>query len=113
MKNQQLIAFLCAFIPSVSLSNPQGGQVSQGSATITQQPGYTHIQQSSDRAVINWQSFNIKANEHTHFQQPSSSSATLNRINAANGASQIFGRLSANGNLYLSESRRYCVWSHS
>ncbi|GAB4391956.1 MAG: hypothetical protein Tsb005_03910 [Gammaproteobacteria bacterium] len=82
-------------------ANPQGGVVTSGQASITQSPGITTINQSSDQAIIEWQSFNIGSGERTHFQQPSSSSVTLNRINAANGVSQIFGTLSATGHIFL------------
>jgi large exoprotein involved in heme utilization and adhesion len=60
---------------------PQGGQVSAGSATIQQggtavNPQMT-ITQQSDRAVINWQSFNLGRDASVQFQQPSASSVTL------------------------------------
>jgi filamentous hemagglutinin family protein len=82
-------------------ANPTGGVVTSGDATITQAPNTTTINQSSDKAIINWNSFNIGANEATHFQQPNSNSITLNRINPDQGASQIFGQLTANGRIVL------------
>ena len=81
-------------------ANPEGGSVASGNATIQQAPGSTVIQQNSQQAIINWQSFNIGANESTHFQQPTNGVA-LNRINAQQGASQIFGQLSATGQIIL------------
>ena len=81
-------------------ANPQNGVVVAGQAAISQSPGYTQINQSSDKAIINWQGFSINANEQTHFQQPSSSSITLNRV-TGNQASQIMGKLSANGQIML------------
>ena len=58
---------------------PQNGQVSQGNATISTSGNTTTITQSSDKAVVNWNSFNVGNNAHVRFQQPSSSSWTLNR----------------------------------
>lgn len=95
------IAFINLFISFNCFANPQGGHVVSGQANITTSPNYTQINQTTDKAIINWQSFNINANEHTHFQQPSSMAATLNRINANNGISQIFGHLTATGHVFL------------
>ncbi|WP_084173803.1 filamentous hemagglutinin N-terminal domain-containing protein [endosymbiont of Acanthamoeba sp. UWC8] len=58
------------------------------------------ITQNPDKAILNWQSFNIGSNEHTVFIQPYSSSVALNRINHGN-SSEILGRLGANGQLML------------
>ena len=88
--------------PSYSLANPEIGSVTAGSATIANAPDNTlQITQHSDRAIINWERFNIAPNEHTQFIQPSSSSIVLNKINPANGISDIQGRLSANGQVWL------------
>jgi filamentous hemagglutinin family protein len=58
------------------------------------------VNQNTDRAVINWNSFSIANGELTRFVQPSSSSAVLNRVVTAN-PSAIYGTLQANGNVYL------------
>ncbi|MEN9216737.1 MAG: filamentous hemagglutinin N-terminal domain-containing protein, partial [Gloeomargarita sp. HHBFW_bins_162] len=83
------------------LALPQGGQVTHGAATI-QQVGDTklNINQSTDRAVINWNSFSIAPQEWVNFQQPSRTSATLNRV-TGNTPSSIAGRLTANGQVFL------------
>jgi len=87
---------------SIVLANPEGGQVSAGSATISS-PNSTTVQinQSSDKAVIDWRSYNIAPNETTHYQQPAASSITLNRISPNMGASQINGSITANGQVWL------------
>jgi hypothetical protein len=85
---------------SVALANPIGGQVASGAATISSTTNTQTITQTTDKAIINWQSFNIDANESTHFQQPVNGVA-LNRINPQQGVSQIFGRLSATGTIIL------------
>jgi|GEM_PF-1340545 len=79
---------------------PTGGQVSAGQAAISQSGANMVIQQGSERAAINWQSFNVGADAHVQFQQPSAASVTLNRVMSAD-PSQIFGRISANGQVVL------------
>ncbi len=58
------------------------------------------IIQQSDKAMLNWQSFDVGADNSVKFIQPSSTSVALNRIYQDN-PSWIFGRVSANGQLYL------------
>jgi len=82
-------------------ANPKGGQVSAGAAAITQtSASRLDILQSTDRAAIDWQSFNIAPNEQTNFQQPAPTSMTLNRV-APGDPSVIAGRLTANGQIVL------------
>jgi filamentous hemagglutinin family protein len=86
-------------LPGAAL--PQTGTVSTGQAEI-QQPNAErlNIVQTSERAVINWNSFNIGSSEWVNFQQPSATSATLNRVTGG-FTSEIAGRLTANGQVYL------------
>ncbi|MEZ0298086.1 MAG: choice-of-anchor Q domain-containing protein, partial [Candidatus Methylacidiphilales bacterium] len=89
------------FNGAVLRANPSGGTVVGGSATITNPgAGQVTVNQSSQRAVVNWQQFSIKQGETTTFVQPSSSSATLNRVTGGQ-MSQLNGRLNANGKVYL------------
>ncbi|MEZ0298983.1 MAG: MBG domain-containing protein [Candidatus Methylacidiphilales bacterium] len=80
--------------------NPSGGTVAGGSATISTAPGQVTVNQTSQRAVVNWRDFSIAKGETTTFVQPGRSSATLNRVTGGN-ASQIYGSLNANGRVYL------------
>jgi large exoprotein involved in heme utilization and adhesion len=41
---------------------PTGGQVAAGSAAISQSGAQMDVNQATQRAIINWQSFNIGAN---------------------------------------------------
>ena len=82
------------------IAAPKGGVVAAGSAEITSTPSATLIRQNSNRAVIDWASFNIAAGEAVKFVQPGGSAAALNRIHDAS-PSQIFGQLNANGQVYL------------
>lgn len=84
----------------IALAAPEGGIVTSGSATIQSIGTTTTIQQSSDRAIIGWDSFDVNSAEHVQFQQPSSSSITVNRIHDTK-ASQINGKITANGNIIL------------
>ena len=59
---------------------PTGGEVSAGQATIAQQGNITDIQQSSQNAAINWQSFGTAPQETVNFHQPNADAVTLNRV---------------------------------
>lgn len=79
------------------LALPQGGQVQEGKAKIQQvNPNQLNINQQSDRAVINWQGFSVGDQQQVNFQQPSTTSATLNRVTGRE-RSNITGRVTANG----------------
>ncbi|BBO85843.1 hypothetical protein DSCO28_64090 [Desulfosarcina ovata subsp. sediminis] len=59
------------------------------------------VHQTNDKAVLEWKSFDIGANAWTHFdQQGNTNWSALNRIYDQN-PSQIFGRLTADGSVYL------------
>ena len=92
---------LSAFTPVLALANPTGGQVVAGSATIgTAGSNGVIVDQSSQRAAINWQQFSIGSNEYVQFVQPNSSSVVLNRVTGSNPSS-IFGSIRANGQVFL------------
>ncbi|MCX7099392.1 MAG: filamentous hemagglutinin family protein [Methylococcales bacterium] len=74
-----------------------------GSATATVTGNQMDIVQSSDRAILNWQSFNIGKDHGVNFKQPGKNSIALNRI-FQNDPSRIMGTLTANGQVYLVNS---------
>ncbi|MBK7052140.1 MAG: filamentous hemagglutinin N-terminal domain-containing protein [Rhodoferax sp.] len=80
---------------------PTGGRVAAGSASISSAGNALRVDQSTSKAVIDWQSFNIGSNASVRFNQPSSSSITLNRVGADGGRSLINGSMSANGQVWL------------
>ncbi|MDA7736744.1 autotransporter-associated beta strand repeat-containing protein [Porticoccus sp.] len=84
---------------------PQGGIISSGVASISADNNYPqlNINQSSQRAIINWQSFDIGEQAAVNFYQPNSTSITLNKINS-NNPSQIFGQIRAKGQIILQNS---------
>src|SRR5947199_817611 len=83
-------------------AGPNGGTVVGGSATISN-PGTANvtINQSSDKAIINWNLFNIGAVEKTTFVQPNTNSIALNKVVDGLGPSQILGTLDANGKVFI------------
>lgn len=88
-------------VPTLMLANPTGPAVVGGHATVSG-VGTAHVtvNQASQQAILNWQSFNIAPNEVTQFIQPNASSVALNRIFDQN-PSQIMGSLRANGTVML------------
>lgn len=86
---------------SVTNALPTGGEVAAGNVTINASASQMQIEQTSARGIINWQTFNVGAPEHVHFQQPDASAITLNRINPTQGPSSIMGSLTANGQVWL------------
>ena len=93
--------YLFLGLSSVAVANPEGGQVVGGSATIVVEGSTTTINQSSDKAIIDWRTFNIQQGEKTQFNQPSTSSIILNRVIDNSQASQIHGQLTANGQVII------------
>lgn len=86
---------------TAAMANPQGGQVVAGNATIRQEtPTKVGITQTTDKAIIDWLSFSIGANGQVQFYQPSASAVALNRV-VGQDPSQILGRLTANGQVFL------------
>lgn len=99
-----VVLLLCAglvFQAHFGIAGPQGGKVVGGNANISQSGPNTTINQSSDRAIINWNSFDIGKNESVRHNMPSSNSAGLHRVVGKGGPSQIEGLLQSNGNIYL------------
>lgn len=80
---------------------PEGASVSAGDVTITGAGSSSlTVVQTSNKASINWQSFNIGASESVRFLQPDASSVALNRV-LGSDPSRIFGSLSSNGQIFL------------
>lgn len=58
------------------------------------------IKQGSDKAQIDWKSFDIGQKKEVKFEQPNEHAVAYNRVIGGN-ASQIQGKLTANGKVYL------------
>jgi len=94
-----LLLFSAASLPS-ALAGPTDGTVVGGAGSISQSGANTTINQTSQNMAIDWQSYNVNANERVQYIQPNSSSISLNRILSQNG-STIAGRIDANGQVVL------------
>ncbi|HUB12425.1 MAG TPA: filamentous hemagglutinin N-terminal domain-containing protein, partial [Acetobacteraceae bacterium] len=86
-------------------AQPSGGAVVAGTAAIARSATATTISQSTQRAAIDWQNFDIGSQQTVQFQ-PSSPSisapsmATLNRVIGPN-PSQIAGRIASPGQVII------------
>jgi filamentous hemagglutinin family protein len=102
------LAVAVGMLTSQTHANPQGGVVTQGTATFTGLNTPNLTINTSAHAFINWQSFNIGTGDATTFVQPSASSVVWNQINDPN-ASQILGTLNANGYVILQNQNGFYV----
>ena len=91
---------LLAFSNTTAMANPMGGSVVAGQATINSSGSTLTVNQSTQRAVINWQDFSINSGELTQFNLPNSASAVLNRVTGGNPSS-LLGSLQSNGQVFL------------
>ena len=92
---------LFSFADTVAAQLRIGGGMVGGSATITQDSStLLTINQSTNRGVIDWQSFNVGVGARVNFQQPGATSVTLNRV-VGPDPSLIAGQISANGQIVL------------
>jgi len=102
-RTQLCLAISAMLVPVWSFAAPvvgPNGGVSSGTATIVQNGAVTDINQSSNKAVINWQSFSTSPNETVNFNQPNAASITLNRV-IGNEQSVLQGALNATGKVFL------------
>ncbi len=85
-----------------ALAGPNGANVVGGAATVQGQgTANVVVNQTSQNAIINWQTFNIGSGETTKILMPNSNSAQLDRVTGGLGPSQILGTLSSNGKVFL------------
>ena len=97
------IAALAIYLIPVqnSFAAPEGGVVVGGQGAITQlNANTTVVTQNTPSMAVNWDRFNLSAEDLVRFKQPSASASVLNRILDQN-PSQIFGQIDANGRVFL------------
>ena len=99
-KSNALAVLLTLSFGGSAFAIPVGGVVTAGAAGIKNGAANTLITQTTQNAAIHWLSFNIGAGESVKFLQPSSNSVILNRVSGSD-PSNIFGSLSANGQVFL------------
>ncbi|MCC2636956.1 MAG: filamentous hemagglutinin family outer membrane protein [Moraxellaceae bacterium] len=99
-RRNALSAAILTALAGQSLALPQGGSVTAGSGAITTSGSNLTVHQGTQKLIVDWQSFGIAGGEHVQFVQPSASAVALNRV-LGNNASEIYGSLSANGQVFL------------
>jgi filamentous hemagglutinin family protein len=92
-----------AFAGVGAFDTPVGENVVGGAATFDRPSvGQLNVNQSTDRVVINWDSFNIGGNATTQFIQPGAGSLAVNRVVGDNtDPTQILGNLKSNGRVMV------------
>ena len=95
-----LLALTIAMTASTAMAQslPAGGTVTHGDAAIANSGSNLLVTQSSQNAIISWQSFSVGGGATAHFEN--GAGATLNRV-TGNLPSSIDGSLTATGSLYL------------
>lgn len=79
---------------------PQNHKVVVGEADVSTTGNKMTINQKKPTTQIDWHSFDIGQNKEVEFKQPDANSVAYNRVTGGN-ASQIQGKLTANGKVYL------------
>ena len=91
---------------------PSGGVVSVGSASISSSGNALNIHQTTHKAALNWQQFDIGSQARVNFIQPNRQAIALNRI-VGNTPTQIYGHLNANGQVFLLNPNGILFGQHS
>lgn len=81
-------------------SLPQNGHIIAGSASINSSGNVLNVSQSTQSALIQWQTFNIGAGNRVNFNLPSSQAVSINQITGGT-ASTIAGQMVSNGQVFL------------
>ncbi len=81
---------------------PQGNLsfVQSGAASYNTVNNTMTVTQTTDKAVLNWNTFNVSENAAVNFVQKNTNSVALNRVFSAT-PSKVLGNVSANGQIYL------------
>ncbi len=96
-----LMAIAAMLAPVSAWAGPLGEQYKGGDSLVTRPDNTTTlIQQQSQKAVIEWNSFSIGSNEKVKVEQPGTDSILLNRV-VGSSPSEIFGSLTANGQVFV------------
>src|SRR5688572_17182810 len=105
-------AFLPWYLPQAAYAQatppapntlPTGGYFVAGDGRIlpATPQNYLLVQQETLRGIVNWSTFSIGSAGHVHFQHAAGAAGlTLNRV-VGNDPSQIFGRLTSDGAIFL------------
>ena len=95
------MAFLFSSEKLISGEMPTGAKVQSGNISITNKSSdHMVIDQSTNKSIINWNSFSIHKKGQVDFNMPSSSSSSLNRVTGS-VPSTIAGKLNSNGKVMI------------
>jgi filamentous hemagglutinin family protein len=94
-----LLVTLFLIVPTNGFCLPHPNEVVSGGASFSVSDNTMQVA-TSDKVIINYDSFNISDSEAVRFIQPCASSCALNRV-ISSIPSDILGSLSANGRIFL------------
>lgn len=111
VKNIKTVSTIAAFGTAILCSTavyadpapralPSLNNIASGAATLATATGSLTVNQTTDKLIANWNSFDVGVNSKVTFIQPNTSSIALNRVSGS-APSEIFGRVLANGQLIL------------
>lgn len=96
----QVLSFFTLFLVAsqnlLAADLPTGGVVEAGQVGISQSAHTMNIDQSSQHAVVSWNSFDVAKGNTVNFNQPNANAMILNRVIGAS-KSMIDGTVNANG----------------
>ena len=96
-----LVPVLAPAFPASAQQLPTGGSVAAGNVSIgAPKNGTLNVNQGSNQAIINWNTFSVGTGGTVNFNQPGASSATLNRVTSSTPSS-IAGTINAPGTVML------------
>lgn len=94
------LILVCLLVPAQALALPVGLVVREGEAVVEASDARSLLIRTSDRAILEFESFSIGADETVRFFQPSAQSSLLSRVTGSS-SSLISGSLWTNGELIL------------
>lgn len=103
-KAASIVFFMCIFNSCIAVDNntlPIGAKVVNGTVNIDDtKANNLFLNQGTEQAIINWDSFDIGRDAKVTFSMPSTNSSVLNRI-ISGDATTIAGALAANGRVFI------------
>jgi len=103
LKATTALALVLSTLGVTGYAGPTGGEVVSGSAQITSPDATTtEIDQTSQRGIIDWNTFDLGKSEQLRFNLPNANAITLNRVTGGQGPSSIDGRIDSNGRIIIS-----------
>ncbi len=96
------VTLLAALLPAAGFAAdlPGGGQIVAGNGQLNYSQNALTVTQSSQKMIVDWNSFSIAPGSQVQFIQPSATAAALNRVTGSD-PSVIQGQLNANGQVFL------------